>query len=158
MKYTGTLIAVSDINRSKQFYQDVLGLKVLEDFGANVMLEGGVFLQTIETWKEFIKKERVDSPDQESELYFEERNMDKFLKHLKSFDISYVHEPLVHSWGQRAVRFYDPDKHIIEVAEEIAMVVRRFIDDGYSLEETAVRMDVPFEYVIKCLEASDPFV
>ncbi len=158
MKYAGTLIAVSDIDRSKQFYQDVLGLKVLEDFGANVMLEGGVFLQTLETWKEFIGKERVDSPEHASELYFEERDMDKFLKHLKAFDISYIHDPVVHSWGQRAVRFYDPDKHIIEVAEEIAMVVRRFIDDGYSVEETAARMDVSSEYIIKCLEAGDPFV
>jgi len=158
MKYKGTLIAVSDIDRSKKFYQDVLGLKVLEDFGANVMLEGGVFLQTIETWKEFIRNEQADLPNLASELYFEERDMDKFLKHLKACDISYIHEPLVHSWGQRAVRFYDPDRHIIEVAEEITQVVRRFIDDGYSIEETAARMDVPLEYVIRCLEASDPFV
>ena len=50
MKYTGTLIAVSDMERSKQFQQEVLGLKVIADFGANVTLEGGLFLQTLETW------------------------------------------------------------------------------------------------------------
>ena len=50
MKYTGTLIAVSDMERRKQFYQEVLGLKVIADFGANVTLEGGLFLQTLETW------------------------------------------------------------------------------------------------------------
>ncbi len=152
MKYSGTLIAVSDMDNSKRFYNDVLGLKVIADFGANVMLEGGVFLQTLKTWKEFIRKEEVELPNNACELYFEESDMDAFLEHLNQFDISYIHEPLVHSWGQRVVRFYDLDKHIIEVAEEIAMVVRRFVDSGMTEEETAVRMDVPIDYVQKCLK------
>jgi hypothetical protein len=56
-----------------------------------------------------------------------------------------------HSWGQRVVRFYDPDKHMIEVKENMMMVVQRFIDIGLSLEDTAVRMDVPVDYVKSCL-------
>jgi hypothetical protein len=44
------------------------------------------------------------------------------------------------------------DKHIIEVAEEMSMVVRRFIDSGMTEEETAIRMDVPIEYVQKHLK------
>ena len=50
MKYTGTLIAVKDIEESKQFYHGVLGLEVVADFGANVTLTGGLVLQTLETW------------------------------------------------------------------------------------------------------------
>lgn len=152
MKYTGTLIAVSDMERSKQFYQKVLGLKVIADFGANVTLEGGLFLQTLETWKEFIRTDQVAFQSNACELYFEEREFDGFLEHLKAFDLSYVHEPLMHSWGQRAVRFYDLDYHIIEVAEEINSVVKKFIDSGMSIEETAVRMDVPVDYIKMCLQ------
>lgn len=48
MKYTSTLIAVKDMEKSKQFYRDVLGLKMVADFGANVTLDGGVVLQTSE--------------------------------------------------------------------------------------------------------------
>jgi lactoylglutathione lyase len=47
VKYSGTLIAVSDMDKSKKFYNNVLGLKVIADFGANVMLEEGLFLQTL---------------------------------------------------------------------------------------------------------------
>ena len=47
MKYAGTLIAVKDMEISKRFYHDVLGLNVAADFGANVMLDGGIFLQTL---------------------------------------------------------------------------------------------------------------
>lgn len=36
-------------------------------------------------------------------------------------------EPL---WGQRVVRFYDPDKHIIEVGVNMLMVVRRFLNSS----------------------------
>ena len=54
MKYIGTLIAVKDIEKSKQFYHDVLGLDVVSDFDANVTLTGGVVLQTLETWQSFV--------------------------------------------------------------------------------------------------------
>lgn len=46
MKYCSTLIVVTDMERSKQFYRDLLGLEVLLDFGANVTLTGGIALQT----------------------------------------------------------------------------------------------------------------
>ena len=91
-------------------------------------------------------------PNNAGELYFEEDDMDAFVNHLKSFVISYVHELFEHRWGQRVVRFYDPDKHIIEVGEKLDAVVQRFIDSGLSAEETAVRMDIPVDFVLSCLE------
>ena len=66
-------------------------------------------------------------------------------------DIEYVHPVKEHSWGQRVVRFYDPDKHIIEVGENMKTVCRRFLDSGMSLEQTAERMDVPVEFVKDCV-------
>ena len=55
------------------------------------------------------------------ELYFETEDMDAFYKHLESFDILYVHKLHEHPWGQRVVRFYDPDGHIIEAAEKLVI-------------------------------------
>ena len=57
-----------------------------------------------------------------------------------------------HSWGQRVVRFYDPDRHIIEVGENIKTVCRRFLDNGMTPEETARRMDVPVEFIYDCMK------
>ena len=45
MKYTSTLIAVKNMEKSKRFYHDVLGLDMVSDFGANVVLDGGIALQ-----------------------------------------------------------------------------------------------------------------
>ena len=151
MIYKSTLIAVKDIEKSKQFYHDVLGLNVVADFGANVTLDGGVALQTLDTWKSFIKTDEVTLPNNAGELYFEEDDMDTFCNHLKTFAISYVHELFEHRWGQRVVRFYDPDKHIIEVGEKLDAVVLRFQKQGLSAEETAIRMDIPIEFVMSSL-------
>ena len=58
-----------------------------------------------------------------------------------------MHDTVEHSWGQRVIRFYDPDYHIIEVGEDMGMVVKRFIDSGMTEEQVAERMKVPLEYV-----------
>ena len=154
MKYTCTLIAVKNMEKAKKFYHDVLGLEVVADFGANVTLTGGIALQTADTWKSFIHKqeEEIVYGNNACELYFEEDDMDAFIKKLESREgIVFIHPLLEHSWGQRVVRFYDLDRHIIEVGENIVMVVKRFIAAGLSVEETAARMDVPVDYVKSCL-------
>lgn len=150
MNCISTLIAVRDMERSKEFYRDVLGLNVVSDFGANVTLNGGIALQTMDTWQEFIGGRGVVLPHNAGELYFEEADMDHFLKHLNRFGLSYVHAPLEHRWGQRVVRFYDPDHHIIEVGEELTAVVSRFASRGMTPEQIAQRMDVPLSYVKRC--------
>ena len=155
MKFVSPLIAVSDLEKSKRFYFEVLGLEVVNDFGANVVLTGGINLQTKDTWATFIQKQsnEISFGGNASELYFDEDDFDSFIQRLDGLqDIQYLHRVLEHSWGQRAVRFYDPDRHIIEVGENIAMVVRRFLDGGQSIEETAVRMDVPIDFIKSCLD------
>ena len=153
MKYTCTLIAVRNIEKAKQFYHDVLGLEVVAYFGANVTMTGGIALQTADTWKSFIHKqdEEIVFGNNACELYFEEDDMDSFVAKLNIMKgIEYIHPLFEHSWGQRVVRFYDLDRHIIEVGENMIIVVKRFIETGLSIEETANRMDVPVDYVRSC--------
>ncbi len=111
-------------------------------------------MQTIDTWKDFIHKRSNEVVFQNNavELYFEEDDIDTFVSKLSTFeDLEYIHPLFEHPWGQHVVRFYDPDKHIIEVGENMVMVVRKFIGSGLSVQETAVRMDVPVDYVQSCL-------
>ena len=154
MKYEGTMIVVKDIECSKRFYQEVLGLEVVKDFGANVTLTGGVILQTLNTWKGFIQKQdsQILFENNAAELYFEEDEMDAFLEKLQQIPhIEYVNPVIEYSWGQRVVRFYDPDKHIIEVGENITLFVRNLFSDGLSVDEIAAKMDVPVDFVRSCL-------
>ena len=93
-------------------------------------------MQTAQTYKAFIGKEEISFGGDNFELYFEEDDFDSFAEKLKECDVEYVHPVIEHSWGQRVVRFYDPDKHIIEVGENMKVV-------GMTPEQVAQRMDVP---------------
>ena len=154
MKLKNPLLAVRDMERSKAFYREVLGLHVVMDFGANVTLTGGLCLQTLETWVDFLGKaaEDICFGGSDSEVYFEEDDFDGFLTRLAACpDAACVHPPLEHRWGQRVVRLYDPDRHIIEVGENMKSVCRRFRDQGMTPEQIAGRMEVPLKFVTGCL-------
>ena len=155
MKFLNPIIVVTNMEKSKQFYHEVLGLEVVVDFGANVILTGGIALQTKDTWLTFIHKQdsEIVFGGNVAELYFEEDDFDGFIQKMNNIgNVNYVHTMVEHSWGQRVVRFYDPDMNIIEVGENMRMVVRRFLNSGLSIEETAIRMEVPVDYVKSCLE------
>ena len=147
MNYQCTLLAVEDLERSKEFYCGLLGMTVTADFGANVTLSDCLALQTMDTWREFIQGRDVRTGHNAGELYFEEEEFDRFLLRLQSY-AGYVHPPHEHAWGQRVVRIYDPDRNIVEVGEPISAVARRFLDSGMSAGQIAKRMDVPMEYVL----------
>ena len=119
MKLKNILFVVRDIEKSKLFYRDLFGLPVLTDFGENVILLEGLVLQQQKPWEEVTKKEVVFGGN-DAELYFEERNMDNFLKRLKesNFPIRWITKDEKNEIGQRVVRLYDPDDHVIEVKEE----------------------------------------
>ena len=147
MKFKNTLLAVSDMERSVSFYRDVLGLRVVADFGANKTLTGGLCLQTLETWRGFLDGKPVSFGGDQFELYFEEGDLDAFVSRLEKLGVECGHPVREYPWGQRVVRFYDPDRHIIEVGEGMDAVCRRFLAQGLTPEQTAARMDVPLSLV-----------
>lgn len=151
MKFKNPMIIVTDIDKTVEFYKKVLGLHVIMDFGANKTLTGGLALQTAETYMDFIGTGDISFGGNNFELYFEEDDFDRFVNKLEEYDVEYVHPVKEHSWGQRVVRFYDPDKYIIEVGENIKVVCRRFLDEGMTPEQVAERMDVPMRFVKACM-------
>ena len=61
--------------------------------------------------------------------------------------IEFLQPILEHPWGQRVVRMYDPDHHIIEIGEELDGVVRRFMKSGMTMDEIAKKMQLPLDYI-----------
>ena len=107
MKLKNILIVVKDIEKSKQFYHDLFGLNVVLDNDGNMILTEGLVLQEEKIWKKFLEKEII--PESNScELYFEEREIEKFVQKLENLypSIQYVNRLTTHSWGQKVVRFY----------------------------------------------------
>ncbi|KAF5088008.1 Glyoxalase-like domain protein [anaerobic digester metagenome] len=150
MKFEAPMLVVDDINHSRAFYCDVFGLEVVMDFGENITFNAGFSLQDKALWAKFIHRDEKEIVyrGNDMELYFEEENLDEFLAHLKNFpEIEYLHDVEEAAWGQRSIRFYDPDYHIIEVGESMAMVCRRFYDQGMTEAEIVERTMMPEEVV-----------
>ena len=147
MKLKNVLIVVSDIEKSKAFYKDLFGLDVIADFDGNVVLTEGLVLQEKKIWEKFIDREVVGGGD--AELYFEENDIDTFLEKLEKskYEIEYLNKCIEHDWGQRVIRLYDPDKHIIEIGESMEYVVRRFLGEGMSAEQVAEQTQLPLSQV-----------
>lgn len=116
MKLKNVLITVTDMERSIAFYKELFGLDVVLDQDGNVILTEGLVLQDMRIWKEFLGKDIV-THNHASELYFEEAKIEEFVEKLDNYkeSIQYVNRLMEHSWGQKVVRFYDPDGNLIEV-------------------------------------------
>ncbi len=116
MKLKNILIVVNDIERSKHFYKELFGLEPILDNGGNVILTEGLVLQDKSLWADFLKKDVIDY-NNSCQLYFEESNIEEFVEKLDQLYPStvYVNPLMTFDWGQKMVRFYDPDGNLIEV-------------------------------------------
>ena len=143
MKYSCTVISVADINAARKFYEDLFGLEVFQDYGKNIAFTCGLALQQDFDWLVGLSKDSILNKSNNMEIYFEEQDFDSFLNKLKKYpNIQYLGDMIEHSWGQRVIRFYDLDDHIVEVGEDMKMVVNRFLASGMTMEEVSAKMDV----------------
>ncbi|MBE5983504.1 MAG: glyoxalase/bleomycin resistance/dioxygenase family protein [Paenibacillaceae bacterium] len=146
MQYQGTLIAVSDMERAKQFYETVMEQKVIMDLGVHVAF-GGFSLQS--NYPELVGADLPGKTQPNNfQLYFEVEDLDYWQNKISSTEgIEFIHKAKEYPWGQRVFRFYDYDKFIVEVAESMERVAKRFLSQGLSVEETAERTMYPVEFV-----------
>jgi uncharacterized glyoxalase superfamily protein PhnB len=150
MRFVCPLIVVNNMEISKNFYEKALDQKVQYDFGENVSFESGFAIHLKSHFSDliYIDKNDIIQKSNNCELYFEEDNLDSFLQKLGDMgSIEYLHGLKEQPWGQRVIRFYDPDMHIIEVGEPMESVVKRFLREGLSIEETAKRTLMPEEFI-----------
>ena len=116
MKLRNVLIVVKDIERSRKFYHDLFGLEMILDNDGNMILTEGLVLQEERIWRQFLGRDVIPE-NNSSELYFEESDLEGFVEKLEAYypEVQYVNRLMKHSWGQKVVRFYDPDGNLIEV-------------------------------------------
>ena len=156
MKYISPLLGVQDMAASRRFYEEVFGLKVVVDFGANITFDAGFSLQSKESWSDYIEKPvaEIQSGGNCFELYFEQDDLDAFLRQNQARKLDRVHGVKEFPWGQRVIRIYDPDRHIVEVGESMKAVVLRLLAEGMSPEETATKTMHPLEFVQACMDGA----
>lgn len=147
---------VKDIERSKEFYVNQLGFAVECDFGTNIILKGGFAL-----WQ--VKEDHLipqtlgvantlNRAVNRFELYFETENLQEVYQTVKDAGVDFLHEVHEEEWGQHTIRFFDPDRHLIEVGESLKQLVKRLHGSGLSAEEVSAKTGIAKDEVVIMLE------
>jgi catechol 2,3-dioxygenase-like lactoylglutathione lyase family enzyme len=151
INYVSAVLFVRDIAASRAFYEGLLGQRVEMDFGPNVSFQGGFALWEITHASQMIfERESVDSArlgGDNLELYFESGDLEAVQVRFEQAGVTFVHPIREHPWGQRVLRVYDPDGHIIEVGEPMPVVIERLLDAGDTVEAVIQRTGMPREMV-----------
>ncbi len=156
MRLHSPVLVTRQLGRLRNFYADVLGLHVVEDFGACIVLSCGISIwqpgsdhpvQPTDTQQ---ASGCGGSPGYPFELCFEADTVAEFetvAGALQRSGLPLVHGVRVENWGQRTLRVEDPDGNLVEWGESIPCFVRRLYDDGNSVTEVAAKTGIALERV-----------
>jgi hypothetical protein len=86
------------------------------------------------------------------ELYFEYDDLEQIVERLKAEKVEFIHELRQQPWKQYVVRFYDPDKNIIEIGESMGYLVFRLNKQGNSTEEISKMTGLDYNYIENTLK------
>jgi len=116
MKNPATLLVVSDLQISKQFYIEVLGLELIEEFSHSLKMKSGnhTFIM-FQGSKEAVDYEHGYNAS--STIVFPVENLDIAIKKLSDNSVEFIHEsPNQNQWGHY-IAFKDPSGIAVEVME-----------------------------------------
>ncbi len=151
IKNCSTALFVRDIEISKHFYLDVLGLSIDLDFGKNVIFKNGFTIWEIQDTHIIPSKLGINKISDNSvnrfELYFETESLSQIYSILKNKNVRFLHEIHEESWGQQTIRIFDPDNHLIEIGESMKQFVGRYFMQGLAIESISKRTGIPIEEV-----------
>jgi len=156
MKLQSTVLITNALPSMRAFYEEVLGLKIQDDFGGCVIYTEGVSL-----WQpppdhpvRFTTERGSGHP---FELCFETDSTQDFeekagmlLKSAKAI----LHGLRTEPWGQRTIRVMDPDGNLLEWGESIPCFVSRLSAEGLDASAVSERTGVALENVQRILVSS----
>jgi catechol 2,3-dioxygenase-like lactoylglutathione lyase family enzyme len=151
LKTCSTALFVKNIETSKKFYIDLLGMSIDLDFGKNVIFKNGFAIWEIQNNHIIPISLGLDKISDLNvnrfELYFETENLPDIFDTLKRKCVPFLHEIHEEPWGQQTIRFFDPDNHLIEIGESMRQFVQRFYNQGLTVEQVSIRTSVPVEEI-----------
>ncbi len=151
MKYICSLIVVEDVRRARQLYENILGQKVISDFGEyNVAFEGGLALYQKGLYQSLIGGDRIIANQPNNfELYFEEDNLVEIENEITKNGFEFIHGIREEPWKQPVFRFYDYDKNIVVIAESMEKVCYRLFKENKTIQEISQITGEPAEQVVQ---------
>lgn len=164
LRFKGPAAYVADLDRSRGFYEGVLGLTVARvmqrgDRDIAVAYQEGLSLWLAADAYAAIFGDGTTVPDRLAggnwENTFETPDYERIFRNLQLAGADFLYAPRELPWGQRGFRVYDPDGHIIDISETHGALVRRLFAEGSSREAIAQRVSLSAAQVEAYLAGAD---
>lgn len=118
MKHVDTIVLVSDLERSKAFYMEIIGLEILHDWGNMVVFKERFAIHTATTLLPENETQKFVQPGGQGRgnviIYCEAEDLEAAYQRMLDQGVVIVHGIVELPW-QKIFRIQDPDGHIIEV-------------------------------------------
>jgi len=160
IKYHSTVIMTDNFEQMISFYQEILQQKVEFDFGNCVGFKNGFSLWKLK--EEYLIAKKLGrtfdkSGNKNLEICFETDDFDIVVENLNKYQLRYLHKETEELWGQKTIRFYDPENNLVEIGETIPCFVKRFYNQGMTIEEVSKRTSVSSEVVLQICQTDKIF-
>ena len=145
-----SVIITNNIEALKSFYAQFFKLEIEYEYKGYIKFKCGLALWKLDSEHIITKNQGYKfNPDgnRNFEICFDTSDFDDVVKQLKGKGVKLLHEINEESWGQRTIRFFDPDNNLVEVGENIRSYVNRLIANGLSETKVAEKTDMTLEDV-----------
>mgnify|MGYP000851908891 FL=1 len=143
ISYTAAVLLTRQYDRMADFYRNVLEQKIRYDFDGCIQFESGLSIWQV----------REDHPVSKAlssrgggnaalEICFETEDMDAQAARIAEAGVMLAHGVIEENWGQRTLRFFDPDGNLVELGESMPAFCKRMHLSGMSVEEIRKRTGI----------------
>lgn len=119
IRFRHSIALVRDIEVSKHFYKDILGLSIVQDFDIFVLFQNDFAIHRADLFYNYINKpyhgEKMGHDN--VDFYLTTTDLEHVSNKLKENKVVFIHDIKQMDWGEKVIRFYDPDGHILEIGD-----------------------------------------
>jgi len=120
-----------------------------------VILKGGLTIWEIQPDHIINKRLKTMNNSNRFELYFETELIDEAYNRLNIGQVEFLHEIHEEPWGQRTIRFFDHDKHLVEIGEPLETFVNNMNKKGLSVKQIVEKSGIPRETINGILQSNE---
>lgn len=157
IQFKGPAAYVRDLDRSRAFYEEVIGLKIQRIMSDNGRAIAVAYTAGLSIWAAdhafpviFGSSSPADFPAAKRPAWenaFEAEDVNAMYERAIRADSQFAHALRELPWGQRTFRVYDPDGNILDIGETHEAAVRRMVAEGMPRERVAEKICLPLETI-----------
>jgi catechol 2,3-dioxygenase-like lactoylglutathione lyase family enzyme len=112
-----SILLTKDMERAIRFYRDVMGLELQKQFETVAFFQDGLVIHDDAVYLGYIGGSDPSARGFRAVYYYIASDIDEMYRSLEEKKVDFIHGLEAQSWGEKCVRFYDPDGNVIEIGD-----------------------------------------